>query len=659
MSALEQTYLDAGPAPGVKQRLVVVGNGMAGARTVEEILARGGAEQFAITMFGDEPYGNYNRILLSHVLSGQETDDDIFLNTIDWYEENDITLYAGVRVTRVDRFAKVVFSDDGRTTPYDKLVVATGSRAFMPKMEGMYLPGSRGEDLLPGVFAFRTLDDTRAMIEYAQHDEHRKAVVVGGGLLGLEAARGLQRYGLDVEIVHAAQHVMNAQMGPEAADVVLRNLQRLGFTVHCGTYTTAVWGPDKVRGVRLKEGQEIACDLVVVAAGIRPNVDLAVASGFTVERAVVVDDQMRTQEDDDVYAVGECAQHRGQVYGLVAPLWEQAVVLADQITGANETSYYLGSRTATKLKVAGVEVASMGVAGPEKDTDEHIVYSEPQSGTYKSVVIRDDRLIGATLVGDSSKVAFLQQAFDRGLPLPERRAELLFDIGGAAGRGRRRGPARRHPGLQLQRRQQGGHLWRGRRRLPQRDGRHGHDPRRQGLRLLQEPRRPDRRVGRGRRGRGGPVGPLLRARHPDGQARADGGDPRARPEVGLGGLRGPRPGGRRGREVQDGTGVAAEDDVGRGRRRRARVAGSSTTASTPTSRRTAPSRSCRRCAAASRRPSSCAASPTSPRSTRCRWSSSPAASASTCSASARRTSPASGPTSTCRAGMRTASRCAR
>ena len=391
------------------------------------------------------------------------------------------------------------------------------------------------------------------MIEYAQHDEHRKAVVVGGGLLGLEAARGLQRYGLDVEIVHAAQHVMNAQMGPEAADVVLRNLQRLGFTVHCGTYTTAVWGPDKVRGVRLKEGQEIACDLVVVAAGIRPNVDLAVASGFTVERAVVVDDQMRTQEDDDVYAVGECAQHRGQVYGLVAPLWEQAVVLADQITRANETSFYLGSRTATKLKVAGVEVASMGVAGPEKDTDEHIVYSEPQSGTYQSVVIRDDRLIGATLVGDSSKVAFLQQAFDRGLPLPERRAELLFDIGGAPAEV---GVADLPDDTQIcncngvSKAAICGAVA---------DGCHSvtavmdTHPRREGLRLVQEPRRPDRRVGGGRRRRGGPVGPLLRARHPDGQAGADGGDPGARPEVRLGGLRGPRPGGRRGREVQDGS----------------------------------------------------------------------------------------------------------
>jgi nitrite reductase (NADH) large subunit len=434
MTALAERPVDTGPAPGGRERLVVVGNGMAGARTVEEVLSRGGAEQFAITMFGDEPYGNYNRILLSHVLSGEETDDDIFLNTLDWYAENDITLYAGVRVTRVDRFAKVVFSDDGQTTPYDKLILATGSRPFMPKMEGMYLPGSRGAEsgLLPGIFAFRTLDDTRRMVDYAKRDEHRRAVVVGGGLLGLEAARGLQSHGLDVDVVHSAQHLMNAQMGAAGGDVLLKSLERLGFTVHVGTHTTGVLGGDKVRGVTLKGGTEIACDLIVVAAGVRPNTDVAVTSGFGIERAIVVDDQMRTLDDDAVYAVGECAQHRGQVYGLVAPLWEQAVVLADQITGADDTAAYLGSRTATKLKVAGVDVASMGVTGPEKDTDEHIVYSEPSKGTFKSIVIRDGRIIGATLLGDSRNVAFLQQAFDRGLPLPEARAELLFDIGGPA-----------------------------------------------------------------------------------------------------------------------------------------------------------------------------------------------------------------------------------
>ena len=426
---LPVTGRDSGTA---RLRLIVVGNGMAGARTVEEILARGGAGQFAVTMFGDEPYGNYNRIMLSHVLSGEESDEDIFLNTMEWYGDNGITLRSGVRVTRVDRFAKVVFADDGSQTPYDVLILATGSRPFMPKMEGMYLPGSRGAEsgLLPGIFAFRTLDDTRGMIHYARRDEHTSAVVVGGGLLGLEAARGLQSYGLDVHVVHSAQHLMNAQMGRAGGEVLQGSLERLGYTLHTGTYTTRVWGPDKVRGVGLKDGSEIACDLMVVAAGIRPNADLAVTSGFSVERAVVVDDVMRTVEDDDVFAVGECAQHRGEVYGLVAPLWEQAVVLADHLTGSNPDSRYLGSRTATKLKVAGVDVASMGVTEPERDTDEHIVYSEPRKGTFKSVVIRDDKVIGATLIGDTRKVAFLQQAFDRGLPLPETRAELLFDIGG-------------------------------------------------------------------------------------------------------------------------------------------------------------------------------------------------------------------------------------
>ena len=320
-------------------------------------------------------------------------------------------------------------------TPYDVLILATGSRPFMPKMEGMYLPGSRGaEGLLPGIFAFRTLDDTRGMIHYARRDEHTSAVVVGGGLLGLEAARGLQSYGLAGPRRALGAAPDERPDGPRPAARCCRAAwSGWAITLHTGTTRHACWGPDKVRGVGLKDGSEIACDLMVVAAGIRPNADLAVTSGFSVERAVVVDDVMRTVEDDDVFAVGECAQHRGQVYGLVAPLWEQAVVLADHLTGSNPDSRYLGSRTATKLKVAGVDVASMGVTEPERDTDEHIVYSEPRTGTFKSVVIRDDKVIGATLIGDTRKVAFLQQAFDRGLPLPETRAELLFDIGGPRG----------------------------------------------------------------------------------------------------------------------------------------------------------------------------------------------------------------------------------
>jgi nitrite reductase (NADH) large subunit len=412
-----------GPAEG-KERLVVIGNGMAGARTVEEILERGGGERFAITMFGDEPYGNYNRILLSHVLAGEEDETDIFLNSMEWYRENEITLHAGVEARRIDRHAKLVYADDGSVTPYDKLVIATGSRSFIPPMDGV-----RREDgsLLPGVFGFRTLDDTRRIVAHAQ--EHERAVVIGGGLLGLEAARGLQGHGVQVELLHAGTHLMNQQLDEEAGHILRRSVEALGIHVHLLARSTAVTGTDRVTGVTLREGRTVPCDLVVVAAGIRPNSEIALLSGFTVQRAVVVDDQLRTVDDPDVYAVGECAQHRGLVYGLVAPLWDQAKVLADHLTGTDPRSAYVGSKMATKLKVAGVNVASMGTVRPEREDDEFVVFSEPRRGVYKSVVIRDDRLIGATLLGDVEKVAFLMQAFDRGLPLPEDRVNLMFNLG--------------------------------------------------------------------------------------------------------------------------------------------------------------------------------------------------------------------------------------
>ena len=420
------------PHPSLR-RLVVIGNGMAGARTVEEILERGGAQQFSITMFGDEPYGNYNRIMLSHVLSGEESDQDIFLNSMQWYRDNDIVLHAGTRVTRIDRYAKLVHSVDlagDRTiTGYDTLIIATGSSSFMPAMEGLRLGAENAGPLKPGVFAFRTIDDTRNMVEYAQHEHHTRAVVIGGGLLGLEAARGLQAYGLQVDVVHAGAHLMNAQVGSQAGEILRQSVQKLGIAVHLKARTTAILGADKVTGIDLLDKPGLDCDMVVVAAGVRPNVELAMTSGFTVERAIVVDDQMRTIDEDDVYAVGECVQHRGEVYGLVAPLWEQAVVLADHLTGRDPHAAYHGSRTATKLKVAGVDVASMGLQGPERDSDEHLVFSEPRKGIFKSLVIRDEKLVGATVLGDTSKVAFLMQAFDRGLPLPAERLEMMFDLG--------------------------------------------------------------------------------------------------------------------------------------------------------------------------------------------------------------------------------------
>ncbi|MEP6463373.1 MAG: nitrite reductase large subunit NirB, partial [Frankiaceae bacterium] len=261
---------------------------------------------------------------------------------------------------------------------------------------------------------------------------HRRAVVIGGGLLGLEAARALQNHGLQVHVVQATDILMNQQLDEAAGRILRQRVEALGIHVHTGARTKAILRDEhtgKASGVSFTDGFTIDCDMVVVTAGIRPNAGLALVSGLTVERAIVVDDQLRSIDDDDIYAVGECTQHRGEVYGLVAPLWEQAVVLADHLTGANPGAAYHGSRLATKLKVAGVDVATMGLKHPEREDDEFVQFSEPRHGVYKTVVIRDGKLVGATLLGDVSKVAFLMQAYDRGLPLPEQRLELLFDIG--------------------------------------------------------------------------------------------------------------------------------------------------------------------------------------------------------------------------------------
>ncbi len=401
-----------------KQNLVVIGNGMAGARVVEEILSRGGADMFNITMFGDEPYGNYNRILLSNVLNGQSDVTDIFLNPMAWYNENRITLHAGVRASGILRKAKHVIGNNGRTEPYDKLIIATGSRPFLPPIEGL---GKQG------VFAFRTIDDCARITAYAGNC--RSAAVIGGGLLGLEAARGLQNFGLDVHVIHISDHLMSAQLDREGGNVLKASIESMGIRVHLRKNTKEVLGDHKVTGLLFADGTTLDCDMVVISTGIKPNAEIGTRAGLTVERAIVVDNHMRSVDDPDIYVVGECAQHRGQVYGLVAPLWEQAKVLADQITGHNREAAYHGSKVATKLKVMGVEVASMGVTQAVDEEDEVVQFTEPKKGTYKKLIIRKGRLIGGILLGDISKAAYLMQAFDRETPLPEERLSLLFDIG--------------------------------------------------------------------------------------------------------------------------------------------------------------------------------------------------------------------------------------
>jgi nitrite reductase (NADH) large subunit len=407
-----------------RKKLVVIGNGMAGARTVEEILARGGADQFDITMFGEEPTGNYNRILLSNVLNGSYSEDDIFLNPLAWYEENNIRLLSGKRASGLLRRAKLAYGEDGVPEPYDKLIIATGSRAFVPPIEGVtMIDGS----LKPGVFVFRTLEDCRNIATWARGK--KTAAVIGGGLLGLEAARGLQNFGLDVHVVHNSGHLMQAQLDAGAGAILKTSMEALGLHVHLKKSTAAVIGPEHVLGLRFADGETLECDMVIISAGIKANWEIAAGCGLRAERGIVVDDQMRCPDDPDIYAVGECAQHRGRMYGLVAPLWEQAKVLADHITGKNPDAQYTGSKVATKLKVMGVDVASMGIVEPQTPEDEVVQFSEPKRGTYKKLIIREGRLVGGILLGDISKAAYLIQAFDRNTPLPEERLHLLFDIG--------------------------------------------------------------------------------------------------------------------------------------------------------------------------------------------------------------------------------------
>ncbi len=407
-----------------RQRLVVIGNGMAGARAVEEVLARGGADMFDITMFGDEPYGNYNRIMLSNVLSGVQDSSEIYINPLDWYADNAITLHTGSPVTEIDRAARVVMSGAGVKAHYDVLLIATGSRAFIPPIEN--IRDAKGE-LREGVFGFRSIDDCNGIMETAKRS--KVAAVIGGGLLGLEAARGLLNHGCEVHVVHQSKHLMNAQLDTQGGAILRRQMEEMGITIHLGKSTQAVLGDDRISGLRFKDGDTLACDMLVVSAGIRPNIEIAQRAGLTVERAIVVDNHMRCLDDRRIFVVGECAQHRGMVYGLVAPLWDQAKVFADHVTDRNLDAAYHGSKLATKLKVMGVELASMGITEPADARDEVIQFSEPGRGTYKKLIVRDGRLVGGILMGDISKAAYLMQAFDRDSALPDERLGLLFDLG--------------------------------------------------------------------------------------------------------------------------------------------------------------------------------------------------------------------------------------
>ncbi|HVJ39718.1 MAG TPA: FAD-dependent oxidoreductase, partial [Stenotrophomonas sp.] len=386
---------------------------MAGIRTVEELLKLAPA-MYDITVFGAEPHPNYNRILLSPVLAGEQEFEDIVLNPLSWYQEHGIRLHLGKAVARIDRVRRRVIAADGTEAEYDRLLIATGSQPFV-----LPIPGND----LAGVIGYRDIRDTRTMIETARHKRH--AVVIGGGLLGLEAANGLAARGMEVTVVHLAGWLLERQLDPVAAGLLEKSLQARGLRFRLAASTSALLGnaDSEVTGVRLADGSEIPADLVVMAAGIRPDTRLAEEAGIHCARGIVVNDSLQTF-DPRVYAVGECANHRGTAYGLVAPLFEQAKVCANHLAQLG-IGIYRGSVPSTKLKVTGIDLFSagefMGGGGSEE-----IVLSDPAAGVYKKLVIRDDRLVGACLYGDTADGGWYFKLLKEGTPVQSLREQLIF-----------------------------------------------------------------------------------------------------------------------------------------------------------------------------------------------------------------------------------------
>ena len=402
-----------------KPRLVVVGNGMAGIRTLEELLKLV-PDMDDITVFGAEPHPNYNRILLSPVLAGEQDFEDIVLNPLSWYADNGIRLHLGKEVTRIDRVHRRVIAADGTEAEYDRLLLATGSLPFI-----LPVPGKD----LKGVIGYRDIADTRTMIETAK--VKKNAVVIGGGLLGLEAANGLKLRGMDVTVVHLAGWLMERQLDPVAGQLLEQSLAERGLSFRLNTSTTEILdnGAGEVAGVRFSDGDQIPADLVVMAAGIRPNTRLAQEAGIHCNRGIVVNDTLQTY-DPRVYAVGECASHRGVAYGLVAPLFEQAKICANHLASFG-IGIYKGSAVSTKLKVTGIDLFSAGdFMGGEGS--EEIVLSDPAGGLYKKLVIRDDRLVGACLYGDTADGGWYLDLLREGRSVADIRDQLMFGEPAAA-----------------------------------------------------------------------------------------------------------------------------------------------------------------------------------------------------------------------------------
>jgi nitrite reductase (NADH) large subunit len=398
-----------------KQKLVVIGNGMAGMRTVEELLSAA-PDQYDITVFGAEPYGNYNRIMLSAVLSGDKTIEDIVINNREWYSDNNITLHAGKdkAVVRIERGHQKVIAQDGTTADYDRLLIATGSKAVIPDVAG---------NDLDGVISFRDIFDVNKMLSYSQ--THQKAVVLGGGLLGLEAANGLVLRGMDVTVVHNHAVLLNRQMDKSAGDLLQAELEQKGIKFKMAAKLQSLMGDEQqhITAVRFEDGSQLDCDLFIMAIGVRPNITIAKQAGLYCERGIVVNDSLQSY-DPRIYAVGECIQHRGNTFGLVAPVFEQAKVCANHLSG-HGVAEYITLPTATKLKVTGIHLFSIGdFQGDEQS--ESLIFSDPSVGIYKKLVLKANKLIGAVLYGETTDGNWYQELIEQQTPITELRDGLIF-----------------------------------------------------------------------------------------------------------------------------------------------------------------------------------------------------------------------------------------
>ncbi|MGX5736087.1 NAD(P)/FAD-dependent oxidoreductase [Bosea thiooxidans] len=393
--------------------LIIVGNGMAATRLADE-LSRQALGRYAVAVIGDEPRLAYNRVLLSPLLAGEIGEPEIELKPAAWWQARGVSMFYGKPVTSIDRAAKSVTLADGLVLPYGKLVLATGSRPLMPPVPGLDLPGVASFRDVADVAQFRMVAATGARV-----------VVIGGGLLGLEAAYGLARIGGKVTVLHLADRLMERQLDREGAGLLAREIAARGIDIRLNCTAERFVGKSRVEAVELIDGSMIPADLVVVAIGVRPRVDLAVATGLDVNRGVDVDDGLASS-DPSIFAIGECAEHRGLVYGLVEPAYEQARVLAARLAGVKER--YTGSLLATNLKVSGVSVFSAGSVEPGED-DEILLLRDPAVGVYRKFLLRAGRLAGCVLVGDTSGALFYLGLIRSGQDISAIRSDLPFGEG--------------------------------------------------------------------------------------------------------------------------------------------------------------------------------------------------------------------------------------